>query len=223
MRATAIVPVKRFDAAKQRLADVLAPAQRATLAAAMLADVLEALRGAEAIERTLVVSGEAAIAASVAAAGAELVEDPEDAGHSEAALLGVAHARERGAGCVALLPGDCPLLDGGELDRALAGLGERSVAVIPDRHGSGTNGLLLRPPELIEPAFGPGSRERHLDLARAAGADASVAELPSLGLDLDTGGDLDELHSRMAGPRWSDSATARALGQLTTSATGGAP
>jgi 2-phospho-L-lactate guanylyltransferase len=195
--ATAIVPIKRFGAAKQRLSDALQPAQRAELAGAMAADALELIGSAELIERTIVVSGEPQVAPIAAAAGAELLEDRLDEGHSEAALLGVEAAVRLGAECVALLPADCPLLEPGEIDAALKRLGPNSVAVIPDRHGSGTNGLLLRPPGAIAPAFGPGSRERHLRLADDAGVRGYVAELPSMGLDLDTAEDLSELRSRL--------------------------
>lgn len=193
MKATAIVPVKRFGAAKQRLADVLEPADRARFAAAMVADVLEAIGAAEEVERVLVVSGEPKMAEVASGAGVELISDPLDRGHSEAALLGIAAALAAGAECVALLPGDCPLLDPAELDQALRGITSGSVSVIPDRHGSGTNGLLLSPPDAIEPAFGPGSRERHLRSGRERGWEARVLELPSLALDLDDGSDLAEL------------------------------
>jgi 2-phospho-L-lactate guanylyltransferase len=58
--------------------------------------------------------------------------------------------------------------------------------IVPDRHGTGTNALLLTPPDVIEPSFGPGSFARHRELAGTA----SVAELPSLLLDVDTPDDL---------------------------------
>lgn len=199
MRATAIVPVKRFGAAKQRLSDALAPADRAGLAEAMAADVLERIAACPSIERTIVVSGEPRIAPIALEAGAELIEDPVDAGHSDAAVLGVTAAGRAGARCVALLPGDCPLLDPAELERELRQLGEGSVAVIADRHGAGTNGLLLCPPDAIRPAFGPGSRDRHLRLAEQAGMRGSVAAIPSMGLDLDTGEDLAVLRARLSG------------------------
>lgn len=211
MRATAIVPVKRFGAAKQRLSDVLAPEQRAALAAAMLSDVLEALAEAKLVERVLVVSGEPRVAELLAGRDADLLDDPADAGHSEAALIGVSGAVARGAGCVAVLPGDCPLLKSGELDRAIAAATEGSVGVIPDRHGSGTNGLILRPPDLIGPAFGPGSRERHLRLASEVGAEAVVLRIESLGLDLDTGGDLLELRRIVEAGELHGPATAAAV------------
>lgn len=197
MKATAIVPVKRFGAAKQRLADVLEPGERARFAAAMVAEVVTAIASAEEVERVLVISGEPAMAEVAAAAGAELVPDHEDRGHSEAALLGIDVALEAGADRVALLPGDCPLLDPGELDVALRSLTPGSVCVIPDRHGSGTNGLLMSPPDAIAPAFGPDSRERHVRSGTEAGWEVKVLEVPSLALDLDDGADLAELRRRV--------------------------
>lgn len=214
MRATAVLPIKRFGAAKSRLAEAVPAAARADLAAAMLADVLAALGRCERLERVLVVSGEPRAAAAATAAGVELLDDPDDGGHSEAALLGVAAALADGAGCAALLPGDCPLLDAVELDAALATLEPATVGVIPDRHGSGTNGLLLAPPDVIAPSFGPGSRERHLGLARAAGVDGRVVAIPSLALDLDTAADLEALTVALVADPAAAPATARALGAL---------
>jgi 2-phospho-L-lactate guanylyltransferase len=89
---------------------------------------------------------------------------------------------------VLLVPGDCPALDPAEVAELLTL--DDAVVVVPDRHGTGTNALLLHPPDAIAPAFGPGSRERHEGLAIAAGHRARIAELGSLGLDVDTDGDL---------------------------------
>jgi 2-phospho-L-lactate/phosphoenolpyruvate guanylyltransferase len=197
MRATAVVPVKRFAVAKSRLAPGVDAARKPELVAAMVADVLEAIGRARTIERTIVVSQEPAAVELAAAAGAELIDDFDDASHSGAALAGARAAAAAGADCVALLPGDCPLLDPRELDRMLTGVPDRYVAVIPDRHGTGTNALVLAPPEAIEPSFGEGSKERHVAAARAAGIPFGVEELPSLGLDLDTPADIVALTMRV--------------------------
>jgi 2-phospho-L-lactate guanylyltransferase len=197
MRATAVVPVKRFAVAKSRLATGVEETRKPELVAAMVADVLEAIASARLVERTIVVSQEPRAAELAAAAGADLLSDFDDAGHSAAALAGIAVAEAAGAGCVALLPGDCPLLDPRELDKMLTGVPDHYVAVIPDRHGTGTNALVLAPPNAIEPSFGEGSRERHVAAARAAGVPYGVEELRSLGLDLDTPADIVALTMRV--------------------------
>ncbi|MBA2522262.1 MAG: 2-phospho-L-lactate guanylyltransferase [Solirubrobacterales bacterium] len=211
MRAVAIVPVKRFAAAKTRLAGTSASAARPELVEAMLGDVLASLRRSEALDAIIVVTGEPAARTAAEGAGAMVVGDPDDGGHSPAARLGVRAAVSLGASCVALLPGDCPLVSAAELDAALAAMAEGVAAVIPDRHGSGTNGLLLAPPDAIEPAFGPGSRERHLALAREAGVEPRVLEIPSLALDLDTEADLGELAAQLRAEPAPAPATAAAL------------
>jgi 2-phospho-L-lactate guanylyltransferase len=195
MSATAIIPVKRFGAAKQRLAATLRPRDRHRLAEAMLADVLVAVSACEALEPAIVVTGEPRAARAARDAGAEVVSDPFDSGHSEAALLGVAAVLDAGAERCALLPGDCPLIDPEELEAAVARMSAESVAVIPDRHGTGTNGLLLWPPDAIAPAFGEESRARHESLGRAAGCRVTVEPLPSLALDVDGPDDLVELEA----------------------------
>jgi 2-phospho-L-lactate guanylyltransferase len=211
MRATAVVPVKRFAVAKSRLAPGIEETRKPDLVAAMVADVLEAIGAARLVERTIVVSQEPRAAELAAAAGADLLSDFDDASHSAAALAGIAAAEAAGAGCVALLPGDCPLLDPRELDKMLTGVPDQYVAVIPDRHGAGTNALVLAPPSAIEPSFGEGSRARHVAAARAAGVPYGVEDLPSLGLDLDTPADIVALTMRVemgGGAR----RTAKALG-----------
>jgi 2-phospho-L-lactate guanylyltransferase (CobY/MobA/RfbA family) len=309
LKATAILPVKRFGDAKRRLAAGIDDERREALVAAMLADVLEAIGAARQVERTIMVSDEPRAAKAAEATGAEVVPDPgvggnrdpetasggsetgetrgagdgphaprddiatarseaggargrsdaplggdsgrlghgggarqadgsgghSDAtiggdsgrlghgggagrragasgGHSDAALAGIAHAAERGAGRVVLLPGDCPLLDPRELDRLLTGVPERYVAIVPDRHGPGTNALLLSPPDAIRPAFGEGSRERHVAAAREAGVPHAVEELPSLALDLDTPADLVALIRALERTPARARRTAKALG-----------
>jgi 2-phospho-L-lactate/phosphoenolpyruvate guanylyltransferase len=221
LNATAILPVKRFARAKTRLlGEVIGPPERAALLRAMLADVLAALGRSAAIERVVVVTGEgrAERLALAAAPGirltVEVLQDPRDPGHSQAATLGIVRAKAPAAECVALVPGDCPLLDADELDAALSRMEPGTVAVVPDRHGTGTNGLLMTPADAIGPAFGPDSCQRHLDRARRAGWRAVREDLPSLGLDLDTLADLDELRERLGREPEAAPATAAALAAL---------
>jgi 2-phospho-L-lactate guanylyltransferase len=205
VRTAAILPVKRFAHAKQRLGASIADPLRQRLARAMVSDVLAALGRAESIARTIVVTCEPAVAGQARAQGALVLEDATQAGQSAAVAIGVARARAEGFGRVLCIPGDCPALEPGELD-ALLGAADgapaaprgREVVIVPDRHGTGTNGLLLTPPDVIPPSFGPGSCARHRALARAARADWRLERPPSLLLDIDTGEDLAALRTRLA-------------------------
>jgi 2-phospho-L-lactate guanylyltransferase len=212
LNATAILPVKRFGAAKQRLAAGIDDDRRAAAIAAMLEDVLEAIGEARSIERTIVVTSEPAALELAAATGAETIPDPGDGGHPGAALAGIARAEALGARCVVLLPGDCPLLDPRDLERLLTGMPEHYVAVVPDRHGTGTNALALAPPGAIAPAFGEDSCARHVGAAREVGVPYSVEELPSLALDLDTPADVVALTRVIEADGSRGRRTARALG-----------
>jgi 2-phospho-L-lactate guanylyltransferase len=204
----AILPVKGFDRAKSRLRAAVPDGPRAGLAEAMVSVVLRALGAVDGLDGVIVVTGEPAAADLARGAGAEIVHDPVEAGQSAAAQLGIARAVERGAARVLLVPGDCPALDSDEVADLLDG--PESVVIVPDRHGTGTNALLLRPPWAIAPSFGPGRRARHELAAAGGGVGWCVRELPSLGLDADTPDDLAALR---ASGRRGDS-TASTLGRL---------
>jgi 2-phospho-L-lactate guanylyltransferase len=224
MRTAAVLPVKSFGNAKQRLGESVADPLRSALARAMVADVLLALSQTTSIERTIVVTRELGVADAARGQGAIVLEEETESGQSAAVSLGVRRAIEEGFGRVLCVPGDCPALDPDELEGLLraparpaptasAGGPAPEVVILPDRHGSGTNGLLLSPPDAIAPAFGPGSCERHHALALAAGVVCRVERLPSLLLDIDTGADLAVLGKRLAGHAAPASHTRSVLGQ----------
>jgi 2-phospho-L-lactate guanylyltransferase len=250
MRTAAILPVKRFSAAKSRLgASGVAETLRERLARAMVADVLLALASSDAIERTIVVTREPSLAAVAEQHGALILEDRDDDGQSAAVALGVSRALHDGFARVLCIPGDCPALDPSELDALLAAADARAaqdarhtadardmadagdaaaarkaaaqangsvqaeVVIVPDRHDTGTNGLLLTPPDAIEPAFGPGSCERHRALAHAAGARCLIERPASLLLDVDTGDDLAALADRLDTTSAAAARTRAVLGQ----------
>jgi 2-phospho-L-lactate guanylyltransferase len=216
MRTAAILPVKRFARAKQRLGASVEDPLRRELAEAMVADVLHALAHTASIERTIIVTGERSVVAAARERGALVIEDDDERGQPAAATLGVRRALAEGIERVLCVPGDCPTLDPDELDALLhldASGGEREVVIVPDRHGAGTNGLLLAPPDAIAPSFGPDSCERHRALADAAGVACRIEQVPSLLLDIDTGEDLDVLRARLAAHPARAARTRAVLGQ----------
>jgi 2-phospho-L-lactate guanylyltransferase len=212
MRTIAILPIKSLGAAKQRLSTQLGSGSRQALAQAMFSDVLASLRHVEGLEEIVVVTANDVAESAARGRGVRLLHDPAEAGQSEAAMIGIRHAQAAGYQRVLLVPGDTPLLDPGEVDSLLGRGG--AVRIVPDRHGTGTNCLLLAPPEAIEPSFGPGSLNRHVTSARAAGIEPAVDHVDSLMLDIDTPDDLAELSGRLEGRRGLAPLTRGALRQL---------
>lgn len=199
MRTAAILPVKRFSIAKQRLGASIDDSLRRRLAEAMVADVLAALAGASSIDRTILVTAEQSIAHAARAQGAILITEESENGQSAAAQRGIERALALGMERALCIPGDCPWLSPEDLDGLLLGdEDEPAVVIVPDRHGTGTNGLLMRPCDAILPSFGTGSFERHRELALSAGLSVAAARPRGLLLDIDTGQDLSALRERLA-------------------------
>jgi len=200
----AVVVARLGGATKSRLAPLLGSAARQHLALAMLEDVLGVCTTAG-LRAVLAVLDEAAAEALGGPAGVQVVGEPAGGrgGMNAAALAGLQAARAQGASQVLVLPGDVPLVSHRDLLRLAraAGPAVRAVVVGASADGTGTNALLLRPPEVIAPSFGPPSVGRHLAAGLAAGARTRRCERLDLALDVDTPADLAALYARRPGGR----------------------
>jgi 2-phospho-L-lactate guanylyltransferase len=148
----------------------------------------------------VIVSGEPHVRDLVSGDHVVLIDDPSEKGQSHAAATGIARAAALGFERALLVPADCPLLDPAEMDRLVADAHDRGddVVIVPDRHERGTNALLIDPSGPFTPQFGEESLSRHVEQARRRGLRHSVVPSPSLGLDLDTADDLDQLMAVLA-------------------------
>jgi 2-phospho-L-lactate guanylyltransferase len=213
VKTLAILPVKSFGAAKQRLAESLGAGSREALAQAMFADVLTAVRRTPEFDEIAVVTADRAAASAARGHGIVVLAETVRKGHSHAAQIGIRHAIAHGFERVALIPGDTPLVRPSDL----AGLLSRSapgVSIVPDRHGTGTNALVLTPPDAIEPSFGTGSCARHVSLAGEAGVPHQIDVVGALALDVDTPDDLATLSAELEERRGQAPSTRGALRQL---------
>lgn len=92
-----------------------------------------------------------------------------------------------------VLHGDLPNLHAADIETLLGALpadGSPGVAIAPDRAGTGTNGLVLRPPGVIRFRFGAGSFALHLEEVERAGVPLVAVNRAGLAFDLDTPEDL---------------------------------
>ena len=196
LHTTAIVPVKGLSVANGRLDGTLSEDERRRLAEALFLDLIVKLPRSRCIHDILVVTSDESIARQTRWFGHMVLLEDEDEGHSEAASAGARAAMEEGAERVAMLPVDCPMLDIEELDRRI-GYSPRTALIVPDRHGTGTNALVLTPPDVFMPSFGPDSCARHVTKARAAGISFALEEVESMAIDLDTADDYSLLRDKL--------------------------
>lgn len=191
MTLWAIVPVKPLRRGKSRLSSVLNEDERTLLNQNMLVNTVKILSTVKKIDNILVVSRDPAALTLARDFGARTVlEDgnPElNTALSRAALV----ARNYRANEILILPADLPLLTREEIEDVLEHTGNPPEVIIsPDRRRDGTNLLYINPEGLINFLYGIGSFNKHLDLAKKAGARVEIIESTSLGLDLDTPEDL---------------------------------
>jgi len=186
MSIWAIVPVKPFLRSKSRLSGVLTPQERAGLSREFLGHALDVLAQVAAITQILVVSRDPAALALAHSRRARTVTEagaPDLNSALRRATQVTVASRAQG---VLVLPTDLPFLTADDIGQLIATDGEGpQVAIAPDRRDDGTNALFVAPPGLLDYAFGEHSFDKHLELARAAGAHVRVCRLPGIALDVD--------------------------------------
>lgn len=190
MSTRIIVPHRGLEAAKTRLAPSLDPDERIMLASQLLQRVLKV--AGEVSDDVVVISPSRPLAEIVEASGARLsvqrgmgLNAGLDQARSEALLDGI--------GTLIVLHGDLPNLRAGDIDTLAGGLpsdGSPGVAIGPDRAGTGTNALALRPPGVINFRFGTGSFAAHAAEVERAGVPCVAVNRAGIAFDLDTPADL---------------------------------
>lgn len=197
----ALVPVRSLSGAKSRLGEPLDPEERADLILGLLTQTVHEALAATRLAGVVVVSMDEDLLRGARAMGAATLLQRTD-GLNEA-LDEARIAAGAAATAVMVLPADLPGIAASAIDRlaeaadlAPHGAPEKPVvALVPDQHGTGTNALLVAPPNAIPFCFGEGSRAAHAAAARAAGASYLELDGP-LTFDLDTPDDLLEADLR---------------------------
>lgn len=191
MTLWAIVPVKPLRHGKSRLSGTLSEDERALLNEKLLEHTLTTLAGLKELEQVLVVSRDTRALTLARKHGARTVREDGQPHLNTALTRATVVAKLHATRGVLILPADLPLLAREDILALIERATNPPVVVIaPDRHGKGTNALLMSPAGLIEYDFGEDSFKRHCDRAKKAGARLEVVKLHSLGLDLDLPEDL---------------------------------
>lgn len=180
-----VIPVKPPGVGKSRLVGVPA-GHRVALATAFALDTVAACLDTTGVERVLVTTDDADLAARVRSMGAEACPDGSS-GLNPALVQAVAEAARRWPYLrpVALLA-DLPALRSDELGAALESL-PAGPAYVADAAGTGTS-LYSATHDAFAPRFGAGSAAAHAD----DGAAPVPGPLPGLRQDVD---DLDSLRA----------------------------
>lgn len=196
MTLWAIVPVKPLRRGKSRLAGTLNEDERTELNRTLLQHTLETLSGLKEVDGVLVVSRDPNALTIARNHGARTVQEDGQPELNTALKRATIVAQVYATRGVLVLPADLPLITRDDILTLIKRATEPPVVVIaPDRHGKGTNALLISPPGLIEYDFGENSFQRHCELIKKAGARLEVVDLPSLGLDLDLPEDFELIKS----------------------------
>lgn len=186
----AVVLVKDFERAKQRLAWSLGPEERQELARA---NAKLALRAAAAADHVLAVCGSPEAAELATAAGADALLETKPEGQSPAARLGLERATSAGAAAALLLSSDLPLITRGAVTRMLRTAWRIPAPVVvaaPAIGRGGTNALYMAPPAVVGLHFGDDSLAKFERDARAGGVSFRLHLSRALALDLDEPSDL---------------------------------
>jgi 2-phospho-L-lactate/phosphoenolpyruvate guanylyltransferase len=190
----ALVPVKNLSRAKSRLAGTLSAAARARLMHDTLRRTLQALKQTGTFAEIAVITRDDEVARWAGEWGARVVREHHDGlNESLAEARAVFADASADADALLIVPADLGWLVSEDV-QAMAALldssGQPAVVIAPDRHERGTNALLLRPPGIIDFAFGPDSAQRHAQQAQAKGVTPQWYRSSSISLDVDEPGDL---------------------------------
>jgi 2-phospho-L-lactate guanylyltransferase len=186
-----VVPVKETASAKQRLATVLSPELRQSLALAMLEDVLAALAAAPGLAGVVLVTLDPGAIRLAAHYGAECWDDGARDGHTGAVAGAARRLVAEGRGAMLTLPGDIPLVTAAEIGALVAAHRPApSFTIAPSHDERGSNAVICSPPDAVPLRFGDDSFFPHLAAAEARGIAPTIVHLPGIALDIDNPVDL---------------------------------
>lgn len=194
MKLSALIPIKGFRNAKQRLSSVLSATDREILAVVMFRDVLGEVMKTQGLAEAFVVTGDDNAAEIARALGAEVIREKIETGETDAVDFARLELKRMGREAVLILPGDMPLIRSVDIEQLLAQLPTGATApfalLVPSHDHLGTNALLLAPVDVIKLRFGYDSFSYHMSQVAAHGLPLRFIENERIALDIDEARDL---------------------------------
>jgi 2-phospho-L-lactate/phosphoenolpyruvate guanylyltransferase len=191
LHVVAIVPVGSLERAKSRLGAVLDAEERRDLVLRLADQTIRVVVDTPGVTETLVVTPDDEVRDLASKAGARAIRQ-RSRGLNDGLREARGEAMAGGATAVLILPIDLPQITSAAISGLLETAGRQHpplVVIVGDRHGRGTNALLLAPPDVIDVHFGGDSHDAHVEAAAEAGAALLELDGP-LSIDLDTPDDL---------------------------------
>ena len=192
----AVVPVKKLQEVKQRIAGYLTPQERCSLYLAMLSDVLHTLKHSECIQGIAVITPDRELENIVTFRNKKMIvlRERDKPSLNGAIRQAACYCKELGCESILVLPGDLPFIHPPDVNELVRRAEESEVTIVPDRHRQGTNALLIKPPIAIEPHFGQGSFLAHIREAEALNRSYKIVDtISSFRWDIDLPEDLSSI------------------------------
>jgi 2-phospho-L-lactate/phosphoenolpyruvate guanylyltransferase len=187
----AVVPVKEFAGAKQRLSSRLTPDERRALTTVMFEDVLDALSAVQQLAGMIVVTVDPVATSLASRYGARIVDEGAREGHTGAVAAAARLLVREGRAGMMTMPGDIPQLSTDEIVATLAAHRPApAFTIVPAHDDLGSNTIVCSPPDAVPLRFGEDSFYPHLDAARNRGIDPLIVRQPGIGMDIDNPIDL---------------------------------
>lgn len=201
-----VIPVKDFGRSKQRLAAVLDSEQRRRCCQAMTDDVLSAVTSLSGLDGISLVSSAPEAKGLAQRFGVEYLDETalNASGLNAVLEASISELGRRGQQDVMVLHADLPLVTPAELAQVIDQYKTSptpAMLIAGDRHGTGTNGLIVPTASKPRLGFGAGSFSKHIEEAARLKLTPLKVVLSGFGRDIDLPEDLDYLINNNEGHR----------------------
>ena len=199
MPIVAIIPVKAFSKGKSRLSAALTDEERSALNKIMFSHVLRVAISTPKIDEVIVISRDSNVLDMAEKTGAHAILEEDESTLNGALETARKAAIILEASALLILPSDLAKIRSKDLEIIIQSNSPdtSSVVIAPDTKLSGTNVLLLQPPDIIPFSFGKNSFPKHQEDANKAGCKVTILERPNLTFDVDEPDDLKVLRKSM--------------------------